>query len=116
MKKFFLIIMFTLALTGAASAQKFELKNCVNINWGEDNRFNYYYNQNLKKIILETINDYKTIIKTEEIKVIRTDYGIDNSFIVLARNDDFTFWLLQKEKLVIKARNRDLLLFKEKCS
>ena len=43
------------------------------------------------------------------------DYGKDKSFIILAQNDDFNFWILQKEKMIIKTRNDDLLLLKEKC-
>ena len=65
---------------------------------------------------METMNDHKIVIKNEEIVSKRYDYGNDKSFIVLAENDDFTFWILQKEKMVIKTRNDDLLLLKEKCS
>ena len=116
MKKLLGILVLSLLLSGNAYAfQKFELKNCININWSKKNTFNYYYNQNLSKIIMETMNDHKIIIKTEEINVKRYDYGNDQSFIVLAQNDDFTFWILQKEKMIIKTRNDDLLLLKEKC-
>ena len=65
---------------------------------------------------METMNEHKKIIKTEEIVPKRYDYGNDKSFMVLAQNDDFTFWILQKEKMIIKTRNDDLLLLKEKCS
>ena len=116
MKKLLGIVVLGLLLSGKAFAfQKFELKNCVNINWGKKYIFNYYFNQNLNKIIMETMNDHKIIIKTEEIDVKEYDYGNDKSFIVLAQNDDFTFWILQKEKMIVKTRNDDLLLLKEKC-
>ena len=114
MKKLLGILVLSLLFSGSAFAfQKFELKNCVNVNWGKKYIFNYYYNQNLSKIIMETMNDHKIIIKTEEIDVKSYDYGNDKSFIVLAENNDFTFWILQKEKIIIKTRNDDLL--KEKC-
>ena len=116
MKKLLGIVVLGLLLSGKAFAfQKFELKNCVNINWGKKYIFNYYFNQNLNKIIMETMNDHKIIIKTEEIDVKEYDYGNDKSFIVLAQNDDFTFWILQKEKMIVKTKNDDLLLLKEKC-
>ena len=104
-----------LFLSGKAFAfQKFELKNCVDVNWGKKNTFNYYYNQNLKKIIMETMNDHKIIIKTEEIRVKTSNYGTDNTFNILAQNDEYIFWILQKEKIVIKTNKKNLIL-KEKC-
>ena len=116
MKKLLGIVVLSLLLSGKAFAfQKFELKNCVNVNWGKKNTFNYYFYQNLNKIIMETMNDHKIIIKTEEIVSKRYDYGNDKSFIVLAENDDFTFWILQKEKTIVKTKNDDLSLLKEKC-
>ena len=44
-----------------------------------------------------------------------SNYGTDNTFNILGQNDEYIFWILQKEKMVIKTRNDDLLLLKEKC-
>ena len=115
MKKLLGIVLLSFFLSGNAFAfQKFELKNCVDVNWGKKNTFNYYYNQNLKKIIMETMNDHKIIIKTEEIRVKTSGYGTDNTFNILAQNDEYIFWILQKEKIVIKTNKKNLIL-KEKC-
>ena len=115
MKKLLGIVVLGLLFGGNAFAfQKFELKNCINVNLGKKNTFNYYYYQNLNKIIMETMNNHKIIVKTEEIRVKETNYGIDNTFNILAQNDEYIFWILQNEKIVIKT-NKKYSIFKEKC-